>query len=457
MTKTTTIAILGALLLAITFYWLFNRPGTIGNTGDFVLLNEFTVDGNAEIVVASPDGMLLVHTNTHKQSVDLLDISNPAAPQIIRRIELPGKPTSVAISPDGRWALAVLYLAKTSKGQLPQHPMLPGGLAVIDISTPADAFLTEIIGIGHHPDSIAVTSTGLELIAIIAIENKPLVIRNGLRTDDEAPGNPADISRPGQVQVITFNPARPGHYRSGALDLSEARLTASSLPFSTDPQPEFVTLSRDQTLAAVSLQKNNGIVVFDPYWLEIKTVFNLGTVSDRPADLSDDNTSALNQTYPQDAGDSAYAGSRFPDAIAFTPNGAYLISADEGEQPLTGGRGISIWTAGGEFVWDDGGEIEREAVAAGLYPDERSDVKGIEVEGIAVDRFGTKDLAFALSERGSFMAIYDISNPAVPLFKQIIPTGNGPESAATIPDRGLVVVAAEEKGSLSIFRYQASE
>ncbi len=48
---------------------------------------------------------------------------------------------------------------------------------------------------------------------------------------------------------------------------------------------------------------------------------------------------------------------------------------------MTGGRGFSIWTLTGEFVWDDGGEIERKAAAAGLYPDTRSENNGIEIEG----------------------------------------------------------------------------
>jgi len=86
----------------------------------------------------------------------------------------------------------------------------------------------------------------------------------------------------------------------------------------------------------------------------------------------------------------------------------------------------------------------------GLYPDERSDVRGIEVEGITAARFGTRDYAFAVSERGSFVAIYDVTNPLAPKFVQILPTGKGPESVVAIPDRNLLVVAAEKSGTLTI-------
>jgi hypothetical protein len=144
---------------------------------------------------------------------------------------------------------------------------------------------------------------------------------------------------------------------------------------------------------------------------------------------------------------------RTPDAIAFTPDGQYLLSADEGEAPMSGGRGFSIWSLTGEFVWDDGGEIERRAAELSLYPEDRSDKKGVEIEGITAARLGSRDFAFAVSERGSFMVVYDISNPYEPKFIQMLPTGTGPESVTTVPGLNLIIVAAEESGTLTVFRY----
>jgi len=437
-------------------YWLYNRADSEAVNLEFMLVSELNVDGNAEIIQATPDGQMLVHTNSERQSIDVIDISSAGQPNRIGRIELPGEPTSVDVSPDGRWALTTLYLAKAKSGKTAPHPRMPGGLAIVDLSEPTQPRLTEIIGIGHHPDSIAVAASGADLVAIIAVENEPMVVVDGLTTDDEAPGNPADISQAGQIQVVTFNPLRQSNYRVASLDLSAARLIEAGLDFSTDVQPEFVALSPDMSLAAVSLQENNGIVVFDPYWLETRRMFSTASVAERPADLRDDGQIQMTDSYPADASEQQHAGKRFPDAIAFSPDGRYLLSADEGEMPLTGGRGFSIWSLDGDFIWDDGGEIERAAIAAELYPDNRSAAKGIEVEGIATATFGLDDFAFAVSERGSFVAIYNINNPLQPTLVQLIPAGVGPESVATLPGRGLIAIAAEKSGSIHLYERSKS-
>lgn len=448
------IAVLLLAGLAATTAWWLLRPAATNDQLRFSRIGVVTVDGNAEIVQVTPDGNTLVHTNAERSSVDLISIAQPGAPSMLASISLPGEPTSVALSPDGNWALASVYLAPARRGAAPANPFFPGGLAVISIANPAAPRLIEILGIGHHPDSLAVTKSGPNLYAILAIENEPVVVEDGKVTGADDPGKPNDISRPGAIQIVSFDPDRPDAYRVATLDLSPTRLERAGLLFPADPQPEFIAIAPDQTIAAASLQENNGIVVFDPYNLEIKRVFSLGSVAERAADLRNDDTVALTQNYPGAArSDQPLAGMRFPDGIAFSPDGNYLLSADEGEAPLTGGRGFSIWTLDGEFVWDDGGSLERAAAAAGLYDDARSGQKGIEVEGVTTARFGTQNYAFLAAERGNFVAVCDISTPAQPVFVQLLKTGKGPEGIVTIGARGLVVAAAEAAGELHIYSH----
>ena len=418
-------AVLVALALALGIFLEFREPESRG----FTVAGSLQLNGTAEIIQASADGTILIYTDSDNNRIGVADINDPAAAAEIGALELPGEPTGVGLSPDGRWALVTVYPESAE-----QDNRLPGVLALIDLADPALPATAAYIGIDNHPDSIAVTNDGDQLIGVIAVENE-----NGGAT--------------GAVQVVKLDPTKPRNWSVATIELDEELLRNALMLAADEPQPEVVTLSPGRHMAAVSLQENNGIVLIDLSALEVSGAFSLGAVADRPADLLDDGKINLTQTYPADVADIEHAGVRFPDGISFTPGGQHLVSADEGEDDLTGGRGISIWTLSGDFVWDDGGEIERSAAEAGLYPDDRSAKRGIEMEGVTAARFASREFLFAVAERGNFLVIYDIANPNAPELVQLLPTGAGPESVVAIPARNLVAVAAEESGELSLFRY----
>jgi hypothetical protein len=418
--------------------------------------------GVAEIVDATDDGRTLLFSNSSDNAIGFVDISNPARPRTITSVPVGGEPTSVSVA--GPIAVAAVFVDRPDEG-MPPPAFAPGELVVMDISNPRRPVVLGSVAIGWQPDSVKLLRLrGDRYVAVVAIENQPVVVENGVVTDDEDPGNPNDVSPAGYVQVITLNLRNLAASDVADVRFRPAALQAAGLDYPNDPQPEFVTVRG--TSVAVSLQENNGIAMIDiadPRAPSLQRVFSCGVVADRPADLSDDDDIRVVETYPADVdgvrhpiptdggGNPIVPGTRNPDAIAFNGDGSVIFTADEGELAYTGSRGASAFTPMGRLAWDSAGEIEDVAVRFSHYPDGRSDAKGIEVEGVTVASFGNREFAFFLSERGSFCSVYDVTRADRPRFVQILPTGISPEGVVAIPQRGLLVTADEGSGTLSIF------
>lgn len=435
------------------------------------------VGGIAEIVTASPDGRTLAFSDAAGGRVGFVDITDPAHPAPLAVVITGGEPTSVAFA--GDYVVAAVITTPPQVGQLAPDPSAPanaGRLFVIDASHPATPVVLGTVPLGFQPDSVKLLRQGGRLIAVVCIENQPIVVgADGLVVDEDLPGFPTtgasypqDRSLPGLVQVVSIDLANVANSTVADVPLPAARLAAAGMLFPADPQPEFVAVHG--TTVAVTLQENNGIAIVDirnPRAPSLVRVFATGSAAERTADLSDDDAIAFVQGYPSSIGVSIQAptdgsgrpvagGPLQPDALAFSSDGSVIFTADEGELAYTGGRGFSAFALDGQRVFTDGGELERLAVVFGQYPDGRSDARGIEVEGVTVARFGRRDFAFFLSERGSFMAVYDVSEPRQPRFVQLLPTGISPEGVVAIPGRDLVVTADEVSGTLSIFRGQST-
>lgn len=123
-----------------------------------------------------------------------------------------------------------------------------------------------------------------------------------------------------------------------------------------------------------------------------------------------------------------------------------------------GARSFSIWNGNtGMQLFDSKNELEQKAVLAGYYDDDRSDSKGVEPEGIAIGKVGKRLLVFVGMERADAVAIYDVTNPLLPVFLQILPTGDAPEGILFIgakesPNkRSLLVVSSENDGVIRVY------
>ncbi|MDX3775361.1 choice-of-anchor I family protein [Chromatiaceae bacterium AAb-1] len=127
--------------------------------------------------------------------------------------------------------------------------------------------------------------------------------------------------------------------------------------------------------------------------------------------------------------------------VLFTADG---VEDDSGDRLMYdavyafGGRSVSIWSAGGELVWDSGDLLEQFLASddcklgsardipcatyfnsnheAGNGFANRSDNKGPEPEAVTIGSFGNKTFAFVGFERMGGVMVLDISTPTAPVF-----------------------------------------
>ncbi|MFJ4467697.1 esterase-like activity of phytase family protein [Streptomyces sp. NPDC089424] len=398
----------------------------------------------AEISAVSEDGRTLVYTDAAARRIGFLDIGNPDRPRGLGTLSLAqlgnaeDEPTSVAVV--GQYVLVVV---NTSAG----HASPSGRLDVISLR---DRTRVATFDLGGQPDSVTISKD--KRYAAIAMENE--------RDEEATPpgGEEGDLPQlpGGFVQIIDLKASSsPKSWRLRPVPLTQGdggalpALATAGITEPTDPEPEYVSVnSRNQLV--VTLQENNGVVLIDLPTGRITKAFSAGTASVKGIDTVEDGTIELTGSITDVP--------REPDAVGWIDD-RYLATANEGDW-RGGTRGWSVFDSRtGKVVWDAGNSFERLAVRYGLFNEDRSENKGTEPEGLAIAEFNGIRYAFVGSERSNFVAVYDISRPTHPVFRQMLPTTNGPEGLLPIPSRGLLAVSSEEddaeagvRASVSLFR-----
>jgi DNA-binding beta-propeller fold protein YncE len=385
--------------------------------GSFDRVATFDVPGQvAEIIASTPDGETLIYTDSASEEIGFVKLTDPHHPTSDGFLAMPGEPTSVAVTPDGVWALVVV------------HGSSQDALVVVDLATRT---ISTTIALGGQPDSVAISPDGR--YAAIAIENE---------RDEDVNNGEMPQSPPGYLTIVDLVGA-PASWTT-----RDVALTGLADRFPADPEPEYVSI-KTSNQAAVTLQENNHVVIVDLVTGTVVTHWSAGTTT-HAADTVEDNDIRFV--------DQIVHARREPDAIAWTPGGR-LITANEGDYDLdldagefAGGRDFTVFSGTGEVLFEPGAALELEALRHGHYPDNRSGDKGIEPEGVAVAIYQHRTFLFVGSERGHFVAVYRLDDEVNPVFIQILPTGVGPEGLLPIPQRGLFVTANEEDGTISVFQ-----
>jgi DNA-binding beta-propeller fold protein YncE len=408
----------------------FQRIGTFANYRNNPTPGDTTV---AEIVAASADGRTLVYTDAAMGEIGFIDISSPAHPQPGGKLSVPAghEPTSVDVLAN-KYALVAVDSSVSFADP-------SGYLAVVDLATRT---IVHTLALGGQPDSLKISPDGR--FAAIAIENE--------RNEDLCVGGTFDGEEVDEDDcdegggALGVLPQTPAGYLAvirlhGPMPTGWTRydvaLTGLAAYAPGDPEPEFVDINH-RNHAVVTLQENNHVVVVD---LETRTIlshFPAGQVTLSGIDADEDGLIAADDTLEDVA--------REPDAVAWLPGlaGSYQIAtANEGDL-FGGSRGFSIFDQSGVLAFDSGASFDRLAMRHGHYPEDRSENKGTEPEAIEYGHFNGKDYLFVGSERGSFIAVYELNTLGAPTFVQLLPAPFGPEGLLAVPHRNLLIASGEE-------------
>ncbi len=147
---------------------------------------------------------------------------------------------------------------------------------------------------------------------------------------------------------------------------------------------------------------------------------------------------------------------------------------DFDELHALGARSFSVWNSSFSQVYDSGDQLEQ--LTASLNPgrfnadnsdntsgsfDTRSDNKGPEPEAVTTGTVNGVLYAFVGIERSGDIFVYDISNPAAPVFKQYIdnPLDFGVEGILFVPasqsptGKALIISSAEISKTVSVYEF----
>lgn len=387
----------------------FNRIASFPVVANMAEGEDIARESSAEIISASADGMTLVYSDSPLGVIGMIDITDPANPQPKGNVTLEGgEPTAVS-------ALGNTVFVGVNTSESYTAPS--GFLLHLDMATGAEAARCDL---GGQPDSTALAPDGS--FVVVAVENER----------DEDAGNGRVPQMPaGHVSIIPLD--ANGMMQCDAQIRANVTGLADIAP--EDPEPEFVDVNANGELV-VTLQENNHIVVLSPAG-EVLSHFSTGTVDLENVDATDERAALLfTETLTNVP--------REPDGIQWIDTD-HFVTANEGDMD-GGSRGFTVFHKDGTLVYESGPSFEHAVVQIGHYPDRRSDAKGVEPEGMEAAVFGDTPYVFLLAERASVIGVYDMTDPANPVLKQVLPSGISPEGAVAIPGRNLLATANEYDG-----------
>lgn len=288
----------------------------------------------AEIPAYDPLSKRLFVVNGSQGTVDVLNLTDPAAPTQVGTITTAslgtglGGANGVAVY-NGVVALAIEASPKTGNGMVAL--LRATDLAVLGTAT-----------VGALPDMLTFTPDGRHLL--VANEGEP-----------NSYGQMDSVDPEGSVSVIELPALSPGmssarmtvtsvgfagfNSQSATLIASGVRIFGPGATVAQDLEPEYIAVSADSKKAYVTLQENNAIAVIDIASRTVESIKPLGlkdhSLSANALDVSNEDGGTNTNSGSSVVKISTYPikGMYLPDAVAAFTIGTrtYLITANEGD------------------------------------------------------------------------------------------------------------------------------
>ncbi len=473
-----------------------NPPGG-ENPGSFAEIGTIDIGeaaGAAEISTYDPATKRLFVVNNEEgkpNKIDVIDFADPSKMTVIHSIITVGGAVNSLSVKNGKLAAAIEAANKQEAGH-------------VTVYNTNDYAEIKTIPTGALPDMIIFSPDGKYILT--ANEGEP----SQDYTADPV-GSVSIISVDNNYSVVNVDFSSFASQQA-ALQQKGLRVFGLNASFAQDMEPEYITISSDSKTAWVTLQENNAIAKIDITTQKATDIFPLGfkdyNLDPNAVDLSDKDGGVSFKKWP-------VKGMYMPDAIALVENNGtpYLYTVNEGDvreydaldeavrvkdldlDPAAfpdaatlqkdenlgrlnvtpylgdangdglyetlysfGARSFSVWNGNnGTLLYDSKNELEVKCNGVGYYDDGRSDDKGVEPEGITVGNVGNKSIAFVGMERADAVAVYDVTTPSVPLFLQILKTGDAPEgvlfvSAKDSPTKkSLLIISSEDDGVIKVY------
>lgn len=455
-------------------FLFYPLPGLAGQSASLETVGIYNVQDlgkKAEIVSIQKTSRRMALSCSSKGIVDILSIATPAKPRLLHRLKVTDgrELSSVAFHPtENLFAVAVIHPDPFTAGSIQLHDADSGEV------------LTTLAA-GIHPDSLAFSPDGRYLVAA----NEGEAYRYAGRHYESPEGSVTHVAFGDGLQdpVVTQIALEDYSDIEGMLHRSHGRTfprdviggnsdEETEVPIRDNTpahtEPEYVAFSPDSSKAYVSLQENNGILVIDAATASIEKVFGLG-MTEHPADIRDDGRVKFSKTL---------RALREPDGIAVSPDGRFVLTADEGDtdpkaskvlgnKPAGGGRTLSVFDAvTGALIADTGSQLDEMAHAAGLYPDGRSDNKGSEPESVVGFEIAGELHAAVALERANAIALVSLAEPERPRVIGVEPVGPEAGSGTQYAPEGLahyehdgqhyIYSANEKSGTLTVMQVRTS-